>query len=69
MALSNTDMLLLGFALISLVTVEIVQEYFPNVSLLRHRNIVVRCATIVALIVCILTVGVLDSGQFIYVNF
>lgn len=69
MALSNTDMLLLGFALISLVTVEIVQEYFPKVSLLRHSNIVVRCATIVALIVCILTVGVLDSGQFIYVNF
>lgn len=66
---SNTGLVLLLFAIVSLFASEIVMEYAPGVSLLRNRRLWVRIVSVIALVFIILTVGVLDSGQFIYVNF
>ena len=69
LTMNRTETALILFAVTSLFATEIIQEYFPRVALLRHSNKAVRMVTIVSLIFIILTVGVLDAGQFIYVNF
>ncbi|MDE6498678.1 MAG: MBOAT family protein [Muribaculaceae bacterium] len=67
--LSKTNTVLMAIAVVSLVVVEVLQEYFRKVSFLRHPRAAVRCVAIVALLVAIMTLGVLDAGQFIYVKF
>jgi D-alanyl-lipoteichoic acid acyltransferase DltB (MBOAT superfamily) len=52
-----------------LIVVEIIQEYYPNVSLLHHRMAPVRYATIVSMVAWIITLGVFDRSQFIYFQF
>lgn len=52
-----------------LLGIEIAVEYFPNVSLLHHRWAPVRFATILAMLVWIITLGVFDGSQFIYFQF
>lgn len=55
--------------ILSIVTIEICMEYFPNISLLHHRRAPVRYATIVIMLAWIITLGVFDGGQFIYFQF
>lgn len=69
LTLNNTEILLTGFALLALIVSEVTAEYFPHISLLRNKRIWIRCVAVVSLMFLILTIGVLDSGQFIYVNF
>lgn len=67
--LSNSDLVLISFALIFLFAAEIIQEYYPSKNLLRNKNKIVRSASFIILLFIILTMGVLDSSQFIYVRF
>ena len=52
-----------------LILIEIMHEYYPNVTLLNHRSAPVRYATIVAMLVFIISLGVFDGSQFIYFQF
>lgn len=52
-----------------LMTVEIVREYFPRISLFEHNKIEVRYSSYAFLVLLILMVGVFDGGQFIYFQF
>ncbi len=55
-----------GIVLIS----EFAQEFAPQrFAMLNNRRVIVRWCTYVALAICILMAGVLDSSQFIYVSF
>lgn len=69
LALTRSSLVLIAFATAALIITEFINEYGHGFSLLRHRNYSVRIISVIALIFMILTVGVLDSGQFIYVNF
>ena len=66
---TNTNVALISFAVLSLVITEVMQEYYKKVSFLRHPNAFVRGVAVVAVLFLIMTIGVLDAGQFIYVNF
>lgn len=57
------------FALLLLVAVEHVQEYYPNFKIMRNENVVVRYAGYVVLLTLLLSVGVFNGGQFIYFQF
>jgi D-alanyl-lipoteichoic acid acyltransferase DltB (MBOAT superfamily) len=52
-----------------LIMIEIMHEYYPNVTLLNHRSAPVRYATITAMLVFIISFGVFDGSQFIYFQF
>jgi D-alanyl-lipoteichoic acid acyltransferase DltB (MBOAT superfamily) len=53
-----------------LVVAEYRQEYFPQkILLMNNRNIVVRYASYITIILIILLIGVLNGGQFIYFQF
>lgn len=54
---------------LTLFIVEAVMEYYPNVSLINHRLATVRYATILLLLVLIISLGVFDGSQFIYFQF
>lgn len=69
LTLTNTSMALILFAAFTILSVDIVHEYFPRIRLLHHQKMFVRIVSVIALLFVILTIGVLDSGQFIYVNF
>lgn len=64
----TTQMLLSLFAIAAVVVSDIAVEYY-SFSILRVRNHVVRWSAYVVLSLIILLFGVLDSSQFIYVNF
>lgn len=66
---SRTNMTLIAFAVLSLLITEVIQEYYKKASFLRHPNAFVRCVAVVSVVFLIMTIGVLDAGQFIYVNF
>ena len=57
------------FAILALISAELVMEYYPNVSLLNHRLAYVRYATIILIVVLIMSLGVFDGSQFIYFQF
>jgi len=46
-----------------------VQEYFPDLQLLQHRQMAIRMATILFLMMYIISLGVFDGSQFIYFQF
>lgn len=69
LTLPKTSLMLLLFATVALVVFEILGEYYPRVRFLHHKNLFIRIVSVVSLVFMILTIGVLDSGQFIYVNF
>ncbi len=52
-----------------LIMIEIMHEYYPDVTLLNHRSAPVRYATITAMLVFIISFGVFDGSQFIYFQF
>lgn len=55
--------------ILMLFIIEFVQEYYPDVNLLNHRQAPVRYATMVAMLAWIITLGVFDGSQFIYFQF
>jgi hypothetical protein len=57
------------FGILMLISVELIMEYFPRVSLLHHRLAPVRYATIVIMLILIISLGVFDGSQFIYFQF
>jgi len=64
---SDTFLIMLALAIVAIK--EWFEEYRPTVTLINHRRLGVRVTTVIALIFLILTSGVLDSSNFIYVNF
>ncbi len=52
-----------------LFLVEFMMEYRPGYSLLHHRLAPVRFATIVVMLIFIISLGVFDGSQFIYFQF
>ncbi len=52
-----------------LISVDFMQEYYPQIKLLNHPKLVVRYMSIVFLIVYIVSLGVFDGSQFIYFQF
>ncbi len=69
LSLSKTELSLIAFALAFLLVAEIIQEYYPSRILLRDKRRFVRSLSFIMLLFIILTMGVLDSSQFIYVKF
>ena len=69
LSIKNTTVVLILMSAAVVLVKEIIEETRPGVSLVNHSNAAVRWATCLALILAILLFGVLDSGQFIYVNF
>jgi alginate O-acetyltransferase complex protein AlgI len=57
------------FGILMLISVELMMEYFPNVNLLHHRMAPVRYATIIIMLILIISLGVFDGSQFIYFQF
>lgn len=48
---------------------DLAQEYFPKLSLLHHHQLAIRMASILFLMVYIISLGVFDGSQFIYFQF
>ena len=65
----KSTMALITFGLTMLFVSEIAEELGSGLRLLRNRRRWVRYLAFTGLLFIILTMGVLDSGQFIYVNF
>jgi D-alanyl-lipoteichoic acid acyltransferase DltB (MBOAT superfamily) len=57
------------FGIIILIATELAMEYFPDLSLLNHRLAPVRYATILVMLILIISLGVFDGSQFIYFQF
>lgn len=58
------------FGVLLLMTVEFVQEFYPNkIPLFNNQRVVVRYVSYASLVVMILLFGVFDGGQFIYFQF
>jgi D-alanyl-lipoteichoic acid acyltransferase DltB (MBOAT superfamily) len=57
------------FGIIILIAVEFMNEYYPEVNLLNHRFAPVRYATILIMLIIIISLGVFDGSQFIYFQF
>lgn len=62
-----------SLALLSIFVVfikELIEEFSPNkIQLFNNKNIVVRWCSYIIILSMIVLLGVLDSGQFIYVSF
>ena len=54
---------------VMLVSVEIFQEYLPQVKLIGNKNIAVRYTGYVLILMIILMIGVFNGSQFIYFQF
>lgn len=65
----NTDLFFIAASVIVVLGKELAEELRPGLTLIGHRRRSVRWATYIVLIFGILLCGVLDSSQFIYVNF
>lgn len=58
--------LFVGFFLLA---VEFTQEYYPEVKVINHQNILVRHTSYLFLLIIILMIGVFSGSQFIYFQF
>lgn len=67
--ISNTDMFCMAFTILVVFASEIVQEKGLRLNLFHHPRIGVRWAAYLIILFFIVLFGVLDGGQFIYVNF
>ena len=65
---SNTDLLLYVFGIFVLLFKEIKEEFFRD-RLIFMSRLVPRWSVYALLFISVVSVGVLDSGQFIYVSF
>lgn len=66
---TNSQKLILAFALMTVVLADLIAEFYPKFSLLGNRYMPVRWLTYLFLICSIVLCGVLDAGSFIYVSF
>ncbi len=57
------------FALVLLLGVEFIQEYYPKNEPMHHKSIYVRYGFYVFLITALLMTGVFNGGQFVYFQF
>jgi acyl-CoA synthetase (AMP-forming)/AMP-acid ligase II len=57
------------FAIVLLLTVEYVQELYPNFKVVSNNNVIVRYTGYVLLITILLLTGVFNGSQFIYFQF
>lgn len=57
------------FVAVFLIVVEFFQEFYPNIKVFNHPNVVVRYAAYVSLITLLLMIGVFNGGQFVYFQF
>mgnify|MGYP000748629752 CR=1 FL=1 len=48
---------------------DLAQEYFPKINLLHHHQFAIRIASILFLMIYIISFGVFDGSQFIYFQF
>lgn len=63
-------MVFIGMSVTIVVMKDLMDEYLkPSSTLLHHRNALVRWATYIVLLLMILSCGVFDASQFIYVSF
>jgi alginate O-acetyltransferase complex protein AlgI len=58
-----------SFAVLFLIVVEHIQEFYPNIKIVNSNNVVVRYTGYVLLLTLLLLVGVFNGGQFIYFQF
>lgn len=66
---TNTNTVLSLFGLCVVFVKEFCEEYKINISLFSNNHMIVRWSSYIIVALLILTIGVLDSGQFIYVSF
>ncbi len=64
-----SDMVFIVCAILIVFIKELTEEMRPQFTLINHNSAVVRVATYLAIVFAVLLMGVLDSSQFIYVNF
>lgn len=58
------------FAIVVLMTVDTIQEFFPQtLDGFRRKPIAVRFASYAFLTILVIMIGVFDGGQFIYFQF
>ena len=57
----------LVFAL--LFVVEFIQEYYPGIKFINHKNVAVRYSAYAGLLTLLLTIGVFNGSQFVYFQF
>ncbi|MBS1729330.1 MAG: MBOAT family protein [Bacteroidetes bacterium] len=57
------------FALVLLLSVEFIQEYFPKHDPMNHQRIAVRYGFYTFLVTALLMTGVFNGGQFVYFQF
>ncbi len=57
------------FAIFLLFIVELFEEYHPQISLLNNSRFTIRFATILMLLIYVISLGVFDKSQFIYFQF
>jgi hypothetical protein len=55
--------------IIIVVAKDVIEEFYPGISLLNNKKMIIRWTTYLSLMVLIILFGVLDSSQFIYVSF
>lgn len=66
---TKTNTVLIVFAFLVIFTKEIIEEINPNFSLFSNKSTLIRWTSYTIVTLLILLIGVLDSGQFIYVSF
>lgn len=66
---TTSDVVFIILAILIVFIKELVEETRPGFSLIHHRRAAVRVITCLAVVFAVLLMGVLDSSQFIYVNF
>ncbi|MEP6466992.1 MAG: MBOAT family O-acyltransferase [Parafilimonas sp.] len=54
---------------VMLVSVELFQEYLPQVKLIGNKNVVIRYTGYVLILMVILMIGIFNGSQFIYFQF
>ena len=52
-----------------LFVVEFIQEYYPGIKFINHKNVAVRYSAYAGLLTLLLTIGVFNGSQFVYFQF
>ncbi len=71
-SLYTGDLGIFAFSILGVSTlfaVDYCREYYPDFTLLNHRVVYVRFATILIMLIYIVSFGVFDGSQFIYFQF
>ncbi|MEP7318769.1 MAG: hypothetical protein ABI921_08500, partial [Panacibacter sp.] len=57
------------FAVLFLIVVEHIQEFYPDIKIINNSNMAIRYTAYVFLLTMLLMIGVFSGGQFIYFQF